>query len=924
MASFAAGHLAQLPVEGVYRALGSGPGGLNPTEAALRLREYGPNRVPETPPAPWAWRLLSQFVHFFALLLWLASALAFLAGMPALGWAIIGVVLVNALFSFVQEHQAERAVAALRRLAPQRARVRRRGQVAEVLAEELAPGDLLVLAPGDRVPADARLVEANELVVDQSVLTGESRTVGKSVHEAAPDHMGVLELHNVVFGGATVVAGTGLAVVYATGMRTQFGGILHASQTVRATESPLQREIRRISRRIALLALGLGVAFYAAASLWGGLSPAVAGVFALGIIVANVPEGLLPTVTLSLALGVQRMARRRALVKSLPKVETMGCVTVICSDKTGTLTENQMTATALYLDGRTLGVGGSGYEPAGTVAVAGTPLDTPAGRELLQRLLLCGALDNNSRLQPPGPGSNGWSVVGDPMEGALHTLARKGGCDPEGAALERPRLRELPFDSARKRMATLHQDPAGQRLYVKGAPLELLGVCAAEATAEGDLPLTPEARARIAAQNDALADAGLRVLALAERLLPPDSPLAIPVAERELTFLGLVALEDPPRPEVPAAIAACHQAGIRVIMITGDYGLTAEAIARRLALSPAGATRTVTGFALAALADDELEAVLREDVLFARVAPSDKLRIVQALQRMGEVVAVTGDGVNDVPALKQADIGIAMGQTGTDAAREAADMVIADDNFATIVGAIESGRGVYQNIRKFLSYVMVSNVAEMAPYVAFALFGLPLALTVMQVLAVDLGTDMAPALALGAEAPEAGLMEQPPRSQAEPMLTLPVLLRVYGFLGLLEAGFGMAAFLVFSAVEGWSFGTPLPASGPVYEQATTLAFLAIVSGQIGCVFACRSDRTSAFRLGWRSNPLLLVGIGVELAVSAALVLLPGVNAAFGMRPVTGPALLILLLPAPAVLLAEEARKAIVRRRRAGAAEAARR
>ncbi|MEK7215115.1 MAG: cation-transporting P-type ATPase [Chloroflexota bacterium] len=883
-------HLSQLPAASVCDALGSRTAGLNQTEIAQRLLEYGPNSVPVAPGKPWLGRLAAQFVHFFALLLWAGGALALVAGMPALGWAIFGVIVINAVFSFAQEYQAERAVAALRKLAPQRARVRRRDELTEVLAESLVPGDILLLAAGDRISADARLVEANDLVMDQSVLTGESRTVGKGIDEAEADHIGPLELHNVVFAGTTAVSGTGEAVVYATGLRTQFGGIVHAAQQVEPTLSPLQQEIKRASRWVAVLAVGLGAVFFALSAVGAGLAPATAFMLALGIIVANVPEGLLPTVTLALALGVQRMAKQRAIVKELPKVETMGCVTVICSDKTGTLTENQMTVTALWLDGRALPVTGSGYDPQGVIGEGRAAVEShPTTKSLLERFLLCGTLDNNSALGPPSAERDFWNVVGDPMEGALHTLALKGGVDPREAAERFPRLRELPFDAARKRMGTVH-DEAGRRvLYVKGAPLETLSVCADEAAGDGAVPLTPKGRARIVARNDAFAAQGLRVLALAFRTLPADAGLGIRSAERDLTFLGLVALEDPPRPEVPAAIEQCRRSGIRVIMITGDYSLTAEAIARRLGLVHGSDLRVITGYDLGQMADDELERALGGEVLFARAAPTDKLRVVRALQRLGHVVAVTGDGVNDVPALKQADIGIAMGLTGTDAAREACDMIIADDNFATIVNAIAVGRGVYQNIRKFLTYVMVSNVAEMAPYVAFALFGLPLALTVMQVLAVDLGTDMAPALALGAEAPEPGIMDRPPRQQSEHLLTIPLLLRVYGFLGLLEAFFGLAGFFVFNWLAGWRMGEPLPVAGPVYEQATTITFAAIVSGQIGCLFACRSERVSAFRLSIGSNPLLLAGIAVELAIAAGLIYLPGLQEGFGMRPFTGPA-----------------------------------
>ncbi len=915
------GELHQRSIAEAYAALGTSVRGLSAEEAAARLRRYGPNALQTVRGKPLIWRFLENFTHLMALLLWVAGAIGFLAGMPELGIAIWTVNLINGLFSFWQEYRAERAAAALRALLPARARVLRDGTVQEIPRADVVPGDVLLLAEGDLVAADGRLVEASELRLDQSTLTGESRAVPKraEAYAAAQERAA---LPNVVFAGTIVVSGTGKALVFATGMASAFGAIAHMTQSVAETPSPLQQELGRVTRVVTAIAVSVGVIFFLLAVGMAGIGLAESFIFTMGMIVAFVPEGLLPTVTLALAIGVQRMARRNALVKRLSAVETLGCTEVICTDKTGTLTQNAMTVRYLWAGGRQFEVSGSGYAPVGTIQLDGRPC-TPAPDDDLYALVRAAALCNDARLLPPGQAPPGqgdpasWTILGDPTEAALQVVARKAGLDPATLAAT-PRIHELPFESRRKLMSTIHRADE-LVVYTKGAPNELLARCVAIRLDGQDVPLDEQRRAVVRAAKDQFARSGLRVLGVATRRLPAGQPLhCADEIERELVFLGLAAMYDPPRPEVAAAVAQCHRAGIRIVMITGDDGLTAESIARRLAIIQGDSPRLVSGTELDSLDDAALAAVLQNDVIFARVAPEDKLRIVTELQRLGKVVAVTGDGVNDAPALKQADIGVAMGLAGSDVARESADMILTDDNFATIVHAIEEGRAVYANIRKFVGYIFTSNVPEAVPFVLFALSGgrIPLALTVMQVLAIDLGTDMLPALALGAEPAEPGVMERPPRRRNDHIITRGLLLRALCFLGLIQAGVAMLAFYT----TYWSAGyagqwLDLPASGPLHQLATTMTLAAIVATQVGNLFAQRTERTSILSVGPGANPLVWVGIAVELGLIAALVYLPGLQWVFGTAPLPAAGWLLLLACMPVLLIADELRKAALRHRR---------
>ena len=874
-------NLARQTAGQVLAGLGSDSRGLDRREASRRLAEFGHNRIEAAKREPPWLMLLREFGHFFALILWFAAALAFLAnhvspgqGMFELALAIVGVIVINGVFSFWQAYRAERALAALQQLLPQRVEVRREGLTLAVAAAELVPGDVVLLAEGAKVPADCRLIEAFGVRVNLATLTGESRPKARS---SEPDEtLDPLAARCLLLAGTLVVAGECSAVVYATGMRTEFGRIAHLTQTAGETESPLQKEIRRVSRLVAVLALGLGAAFYAIGHAIG--LPFWANfMFAIGIIVANVPEGLLPTVTLSLAMATQRMAKRNALVRHLPAVEALGSATVILTDKTGTLTQNRMNVRELYT-GR--------LQTAAEYAVTGSA----------SRLRAIARFCNSLKF-PDGQPS------GDPMEIALWRFA---GTLPEPGA----RAGEIAFDAERRRMSVISRAREGNgQLWCKGAPETVLSLCATWADGQQAHPFDKAAQAAFRQAQEEMAGRGLRVLALAWKPLRPDEQ----ASESGLELCGLVGLEDPPRPDVREAVARCREAGVRVIMITGDHPQTALALAREVGIVRGRQPKVVLGEAVRQMGQASLQLALdAPEVLFARVTAEQKMLIVEALQRKGEIVAVTGDGVNDAPALKTADIGVAMGRSGTDVARESADIVLLDDHFATIVNAIEEGRTVYGNIRKFLTYILTSNIPEIIPYLAFVLFRIPLPLTVIQILAIDLGTDMLPALALGAEKPHADVMRSPPRPRHERLLSWRLLMRAYLFLGPLEALGAMAAFFFVLGAGGWQYGQTLAAADPRYLQATTACLAAIVLAQMVNVFVCRHPRLPAWHFSLFENRMLLGGLAAEALLILSIVYTPWGNKLFGTAPLTAEAWLFALPFALLLGLAEETRKLLIR------------
>ncbi len=911
--------LNRLSIDEALNRLDTGSGGLSADEARRRLAQFGRNVLIEPGRYSLVRGFARQFIHFLALLLWIAAALSFTAdfmrpgeGMATLGWAILGVIVINAFFAFWQEFKAERAFQALHRLLPDKAWVARGGQSVEVSRSEIVPGDLLILEEGERVSADARLIEATGMRVDNAALTGESKPKRRTAEATEDGHW--LDSPNLVFAGTTVLSGHGRAVVFATGMRSEFGKIANLTTTVETSLSPLQKEIVKVTRIVAMISLAMGTLFFVI-GLWTGLGFWISAIFGIGIIVANVPEGLLPTVTLALAMSSQRMAKRRALIKHLSSVETLGCATVICTDKTGTLTENRMKVDRFYADDLVIESREGCFFTRGRMV---STTEAEQWRSFFDALLHC----HNAKRVRRSDGR--FTVTGDPTEVALLEFA------VEHGLAHRSPLRlmgELAFDADRKRMSTLHWSEGRLVAFTKGAPESVLVLCT-KAKIRGEvLPMTRDERTSILAQSRSFAEQAYRVLAVAMReVAHQPEHIEVETIEEDLTFLGLVAMMDPPHREVPEAIAKCRRAGVRVVMITGDHPLTALAIARKIGLMPEKSTQRQAGFApmiegsqLDTMSDEGLRQLLTPsrpgefEPVFARMAPRHKMRVVSTLKEMGEVVAVTGDGVNDAPALKKSDIGVAMGVAGTDVAKETADMILLDDNFATIVNAIEEGRTVYDNIRKFSTYILASNVPEIVPFLGYGFIGMPLALTIPQVLAVDLGTDMIPALGLGTEPPHSDVMDLPPRPRNERLLSLPLLLRAYLFLGIIEAAVAMTGFFLYLYSQGWTWGTPVDWSSTLYKEATTVTFAAIVLAQVANVFACRSDHLSVFRLGWRTNPLIVWGILTEITILGLITYTPIGNDIFGTSPLPAWIFGPLALGAMGLLFAEESRKFIMSR-----------
>ena len=888
----------QLPVDAAFATLRSGPAGLSQVDAAARLLEFGPNRIERLPSTPLYLRFIGQFTHFFAVLLWVAALLALTAdvqmpgqGMAMLAAAIVAVIVINGGFSFWQEYRAEQTMAALQRLLPHHVRAQRDGAVVVIPSEDVVPGDVIYLTAGEDVPADCRLVEGFGVRVNNATVTGEARPISREVRPSAQADL--LQSRNVLLAGTSVTSGEAQALVFATGMHTAFGRIAQLAQTTVDRPSPLQKEIATLSRFIAILAVAIGVVVFVIGRFIG-LSISISLVFAIGIIVANVPEGLLPTVTLAMAMAARRMAKRRTLVRHLPSVEALGSASVICTDKTGTLTENRMEIRSIY-------VPGTFVDPA--VAQSRTFVASH------RRFLECACFCHDLKYAGEG-GRSRW--LGDPMELALIQLSRQALGEPPNFE----RVDEIPFEAERKRLVTVHRVAGEIVLFIKGAPEELLPRARWIEVENRREPLTPEwGHAFSKAAND-MADRGLRVLAFAHRALPASYVLA--EGEQDLVLTALVGFEDPPRPEVPAAVRRCHEAGIKVVMVTGDHPHTALAVARAIGLVQSATPVLLTGDDVGRMSDTQIQLALgAPEIVCARVTADQKLRIVTALQRKRLIVAVTGDGVNDAPALRAADIGIAMGISGTDVAREASDVVLLDDNFASIVDAVEEGRAIFENIRKFLTYILTSNVPELIPYLAFAFGRVPLALTIVQILAVDLGTDMVPALGLGAERPGNEVMRRPPRSRQDRLLTPGLLVRVYLFLGVLEAVAAMAAFFFVLVGAGWQWGGMLSPNDLRYRQATTACLTAVVIVQVVNVHLCRSRRRSVLSRPLFDNHLITTGIIAEVALILLIDYTAGGNAVFGTAPIGYRVWLFVVPFALAMLMLEEGRKAIVRWREGG-------
>lgn len=853
--------------------------GLTWEEAGSRLEKVGPNELSEGKTISPLTLFLNQFKDFMVLVLMGATLISGLLGEYLDAVTIIAIILMNGILGFIQEFRAERSLRALKELSAPSANVLRDGVVTHIPAKDLTPGDIIILESGDRIPADIRWLTTNSIYVEESALTGESVPVSKHTDLLSGAEVPLGDQRNLGFMGTLVTQGTGRGIVIRTGMDTEMGKIADLIQGTEEMETPLQHRLEQLGKYLIVVAIGLTIMVVVAGILHGQPSYAMflAGV---SLAVAAIPEGLPAIVTIALALGVQRMIKRKAIVRKLPSVETLGCASVICSDKTGTLTQNKMTVTHLWLGGGLLEVTGDGYAPQGDiVAAGGRPADIRRD-QMLRRLLQVSALCNNASLheqEPEGKKKKGkdehataWQIKGDPTEGALVVLAAKAGLSQSSLEGLYRRVAEFPFDSDRKRMSVLLEHQGGRLVFSKGAPDVLLSQCSYMLWDDKVIPFTNTLRQKVMAANEGMARSALRVLGFAYREVKTSERCeTAEQAENGLIFVGLTGMIDPPRKEVRDAIATCKKAGIRTIMITGDHQTTAEAIAKQLGMLP-NTGLALNGAQLNALTDEQLDAKIDDIYVYARVSPEHKLRIVKSLQRRGHVVAMTGDGVNDAPAIKASDIGISMGINGTDVSKEASALILSDDNFATIVAAIEEGRGIYENIRKFIRYLLASNVGEILTMFIAMMMGMPLPLVPIQILWVNLVTDGLPAMALGVDQAEKDLMQHKPRAAKENIFA-----RRLGWK-IISRGFAIGVCTL------GAFWLTLQA-GPEGDAATlvkaqTVAFATLVMAQLIHVFDCRSSRSI-----FQRNPLQ--NIYLVLAVLSSLIMMLAVLYIESLQPI---------------------------------------
>ena len=845
--------------EQAFAELKSQPDGLSRVEVIERTLQYGANEIQAAKRIS-AWEiLLEQFKNILILILLGATAISLFLGHGIESIAIAVIVLFAVLLGFIQEYRAERAIEALKQMAAPTASVLRDGAEVKIPSRDLVPGDVILLHTGDRMPADARLIEAINLQIEEAALTGESVPVEKHIDSLPINDLPVGDRKNMVYAGTAATYGRGKALVVATGMQTEFGKIAQLLQTVETSKTPLQHNLDKVGTALARAAFVV-VAIIVALGLVRGQPFVEMLIFGIALAVAVVPEALPAIVTISLAIGVQKMVKRNALIRRLPAVETLGSTSVICSDKTGTQTKDEMTVRKIFAAGQLFKVSGAGYSPVGDFSLNGGASTAPTTG--LQKLLIAATLASDTHLVSDAENESGseWNIKGDPTEGALVVAAAKAGLQKESLDSEYPRAQEIPFTSETKRMTTLHQTNGSLTAYAKGAPEMILDSCDWQLTADGVKPLDDLGRKQALAVAHDMAGDALRVLAIASK---PN--VTLETAQSGMTFLGLAGMIDPPRPETKGAIAICEQAGIRPVMITGDHPLTALAVARELGLLKTG--RVVTGAELEAMSDEQFEREVETIEVYARVSPAHKLRVVTALQANGHIVAMTGDGVNDAPSLKKADIGIAMGITGTDVTKEAAAMMLTDDNFASIVAAVEEGRGVFDNIKKYLMYLLSSNIGEIGLMTGATLLGLPLPLTAVQILYVNLATDGLPALALAVDPAEKNLMKRKPRNPRTGIFTRPV-------VSLMVAG-GLWSTLINLGLFIWAMN-----SGRSQAEAMTMTFVSLVLIQFFKAYNFRSDRNSVFQKPF-ANKWLNWAILWEVALLIVIIYVPFLHDAFG-------------------------------------------
>jgi Ca2+-transporting ATPase len=847
--------------------LGSSPSGLSQNEAERRLKETGPNEL-QSGKGVWAWSILiAQFKNVLIIILLVAVLFSAFVGHGIEAIAIAVIVLFAALLGFVQEYRAERAIESLGKMAAPTATAIRDGNETSIPARDLVPGDVILLSAGDRVPADARLIESVNLKMEEAPLTGESTAVEKHAGAQGDPGLVVADQANMVFAGTAASYGRGKALVVATAMQTEFGKIAGLLQSVETSATPLQKNLDRVGRRLAQAGLAV-VVLVVGLGLLRGEQLVDMLIFGIALAVAVVPEALPAVVTISLAIGVQRMARRNALVRRLPAVETLGSTSVICTDKTGTLTKDEMTARRVLVGGQAWEISGAGYDPHGEFFPEedGRPVDPP---DVVRRLLEAAVLSSDATLSKDDsarPAEKPWTIHGDPTEGALVVAAAKAGLAQPSLAQQYPRVDEIPFTSESKRMTTLHKTPQGLIADAKGAPEVIVAACTRQVLPSGEaIDLDAAGREEILSAAAGMANDALRVLAIASRPVAGRQE-----AEQDMTLLGLVGMIDPPRPEAKEAVAACEAAGIKPIMITGDHPITAQAIARELGILTEG--RVVTGAELEALGDEDYRRHADQIEVYARVSPAHKLRVVTVLQELGHVAAMTGDGVNDAPALKKADIGVAMGITGTDVSKEAAAMTLTDDNFASIVAAIEEGRIVFNNIKKYLMYLLSSNIGEIGLMAGASIAGWPLPLTAVQLLYVNLATDGLPALALAVDPPEPDLMQQKPRDPKIGIFTRPlVILMLVG---------GIWSAIVNLGLFAWA-----RQSGRSLTEAMSMTFVSLVLIQFFKAYNFRSDHLSVFNRPL-ANKWLNLAIAWELVLLGLILYVPFLQRPFSTFSLT--------------------------------------
>ncbi len=904
--------------------------GLKATEIRSRQKEYGRNQLKVKKRKPLVIQFLEEFKDLMVIILILAATLAWIAGETIDASVILFIVGLNAIIGFVQKFKAEKALEALKNMIQPHAKVIRDGREKIIDARDLVPGDILIIEEGDQISADARLIEEIDLEANESTLTGESTPVKKTTEAIDKKHINLDEHQNIVFMGTTVTKGHGRAIVIRTGMETMFGQIAHLTTATKKDISPLEKELLRIGVFVGKITLVISIVLFLTGYFIQGEKLIDTILFATSVAVAAVPEGLPATITIALALGVQRLAKKNAIVKQLSSVETLGSTTVICTDKTGTLTKNEMTVKEIFIPQYNIRVHGVGYNPKGALHITGTNVKislatTPDNEEddfddhnleslannnielhnALELLGTASALCNNASLVED---KGKWKIIGDPTEGALLTASEKMGFETAKLTQKWKRKLEVPFNSERKMMSVISEKKLNKTAHVftKGATTEVLKDCTHILIHGQKEELTPKLRKQIKDNNERMAKNALRVLAFAYKEVPKEKTYRRKEAEEELIFIGLMGMIDPPRPEVAEAVKLTHQAGIKTYVITGDYGVTAEAIARQVGIVTTKNPRIVRGAELQTLSEPRLSKIIKdnEEIVFSRVSPQHKLKIVAVLKKHGEIVAMTGDGVNDAPALKRADIGVAMGIAGTDVSKEASNMVLTDDSYGTIVTAIEEGRKIYQNLRKFIFYIFSCNIGELTTVFAAILLKMPAPLTAILILCVDLGTDVLPALALGIDKEDPDTMKTPPRNPKENILQKNFIIH-FVYLGLFIGG--LVTIYFYFVLNG---------DNSSYLKASTSAFALLVFVQMWNAINSRSMRHSIFNLGFFSNPYLLGAIAISILTVFAMVEIPFIQTLLGTTHLSGTEWLTIIVASSSVFVLEEIRKLIFKLKKA--------